>query len=58
MAPMAPIFTRIIEGELPARFAWKDEECVAFLSINPLRAGPVLVEPGTRLTNGSTSTKS
>ena len=43
MAPMAPIFTRIIEGELPARFAWKDEECVAFLSINPLRARHVLV---------------
>ena len=45
MAPMAPIFTRIIEGELPARFVWKDEQCFAFLSINPLRAGPVLVVP-------------
>ena len=45
MAPMAPIFTRIIEGELPARFVWKDEQCVAFLSINPLRAGHVLVVP-------------
>jgi histidine triad (HIT) family protein len=39
------LFTRIIEGELPARFVWKDERCVAFLSINPLRAGHTLVVP-------------
>ncbi len=42
---MATIFTRIIEGELPARFVWKDERCVAFLSINPIRSGHVLVVP-------------
>lgn len=42
---MATVFTRIIEGELPARFVWKDEQCVAFLSINPLRSGHVLVVP-------------
>lgn len=42
---MATVFTRIIDGELPARFVWKDELCVAFLSINPLRAGHVLVVP-------------
>lgn len=42
---MATIFTRIIEGELPARFVWKDGLCVAFLSINPLRSGHVLVVP-------------
>ncbi len=42
---MATVFTRIIEGELPARFVWKDERCVAFLSINPLRSGHVLVVP-------------
>ena len=42
---MATIFTRIIEGELPARFVWKDELCVAFLSINPIRSGHVLVVP-------------
>ncbi|HEV8045109.1 MAG TPA: HIT family protein [Rubrobacter sp.] len=39
------MFTRIIEGELPARFVWKDERCVAFMSINPLRSGHVLVVP-------------
>lgn len=42
---MATIFTRIIEGELPARFVWKDELCVAFLSINPIRPGHALVVP-------------
>jgi len=42
---LATIFTRIIEGDLPARFVWKDERCVAFLSINPLRSGHVLVVP-------------
>jgi len=39
------IFTRIIDGELPGRFVWKDEHCVAFLSINPLQAGHTLVVP-------------
>lgn len=42
---MATIFTRIIEGELPGRFVWRDDACVAFLSINPLRPGHVLVVP-------------
>ena len=40
---MASIFTRIIKGELPARFVWKDEQAVAFLSIAPLRPGHTLV---------------
>jgi histidine triad (HIT) family protein len=42
---MTTIFTRIIEGELPARFVWKDERVVAFLSINPLKEGHTLVVP-------------
>ena len=42
---MASIFTRIIDGELPARFLWKDERCVAFLSISPLKPGHALVVP-------------
>lgn len=42
---MASIFSKIIAGELPARFVWKDEQCVAFLSIRPLRPGHVLVVP-------------
>ncbi len=40
---MPTIFTRIINGELPGRFVWRDDVCVAFLSINPLRAGHTLV---------------
>lgn len=42
---MATIFTRIIDGEIPGTFIWRDERCVAFMSINPLRAGHVLVVP-------------
>jgi len=42
---MASIFTRIITGELPARFVWQDEDCVAFLSNRPLRPGHTLVVP-------------
>lgn len=42
---MATIFTQIIEGRLPARFVWKDDRCVAFLSNRPLRPGHALVVP-------------
>ena len=42
---MATIFTRIINGELPARFVWKDDRCVVFLSNRPLRPGHALVVP-------------
>lgn len=42
---MATIFSRIIAGELPGHLVWRDDECVAFLSINPLRTGHALVVP-------------
>ena len=42
---MPTIFTRIIEGELPGTFVWRDDVCVAFLSINPLKPGHTLVVP-------------
>jgi histidine triad (HIT) family protein len=42
---MATVFTMIIEGQLPGRFVWRDDRCVAFLSINPLRHGHTLVVP-------------
>ena len=35
----------IIEGELPGTFVWKDEQCVAFMSINPISFGHTLVVP-------------
>ncbi len=42
---MPSVFSRIINGELPARFVWKDESCVVFLSSRPLRPGHALVVP-------------
>ncbi|MEM8903402.1 MAG: HIT family protein [Actinomycetota bacterium] len=42
---MPTIFTRIIDGELPGHFVWRDERAVAFLSINPLQPGHTLVVP-------------
>lgn len=42
---MASVFTRIIAGELPARFVWQDEQCVAFLANRPLKPGHTLVVP-------------
>lgn len=42
---MATIFTRIIEGEIPGVFVWRDERCVAFMSINPMAFGHTLVVP-------------
>ena len=42
---MPSVFSRIIAGELPARFVWQDDKCVAFLSIAPLRPGHTLVVP-------------
>jgi histidine triad (HIT) family protein len=42
---MATLFTKIINGELPGRFVWRDDRCVGFLSIHPLRPGHTLVVP-------------
>jgi histidine triad (HIT) family protein len=39
------VFSKIIAGELPARFVWRDESCVVFLYIRPLRPGHALVVP-------------
>jgi len=42
---VATIFTRIIEGEIPGTFVWRDDRCVVFLSINPISPGHALVVP-------------
>jgi len=42
---MPTLFTRILDGELPGRFVWRDDVCAAFLTINPLAPGHVLVVP-------------
>ncbi|WP_127841842.1 HIT family protein [Actinomyces wuliandei] len=39
------LFTRIINGEVPGRFVWADEVCVAFATIEPHTDGHVLVVP-------------
>ena len=39
------IFTRIIDGEIPGRFVWQDDICVAFLDVRPLARGHTLVVP-------------
>jgi diadenosine tetraphosphate (Ap4A) HIT family hydrolase len=39
------IFTKIINGELPGRFVYRDDEVVAFLTIAPVRPGHTLVVP-------------
>ena len=42
---MASLFTKIIRGELPGRFVWRDERAVGFLTVAPLRPGHSLVVP-------------
>ena len=42
---MSSVFTKIINGELPGRFVYRDDAVVAFLTIEPLRYGHVLVVP-------------
>lgn len=39
------IFDRIIKGEFSASFVHEDEICVAFMDINPITRGHVLVVP-------------
>lgn len=42
---MSTLFTRIIAGEIPGRFVWKDDEVVAFLTIEPITDGHLMVVP-------------
>lgn len=42
---MATIFTRIIQGEIPAYKVAEDDKYYAFLDINPLSVGHTLVVP-------------
>lgn len=42
---MPTLFTKIINGDIPGRFVWKDDDLVAFLSIGPLSDGHTLVVP-------------
>ena len=42
---MATLFTKIIEGEIPGRFVWRDDRAVVFLTIEPITPGHALVVP-------------
>ncbi len=42
---MSTLFTKIIDGEIPGRFVWRDDDVVAFLTINPITPGHTLVVP-------------
>ncbi|MCA9175540.1 MAG: HIT family protein [Planctomycetales bacterium] len=42
---MATLFTKILQGEIPGRFVYRDDHCAAFLTIAPLRPGHTLVVP-------------
>jgi len=44
---MASIFSKIINGDIPSYKIAEDENCYAFLDINPLKAGHTLVVPKT-----------
>ncbi len=45
LVPMATVFTKIINGELPGRFVYEDDDIVAFLTIQPMTPGHTLVVP-------------
>jgi histidine triad (HIT) family protein len=42
---MTTVFTKIIDGELPGRFVWRDDRVAAFLPIALLAPGHTLVVP-------------
>jgi diadenosine tetraphosphate (Ap4A) HIT family hydrolase len=48
---MATVFTKIINGELPGRFVYEDDEVVAFLTIEPMTQGHTLVVPRAEIDN-------
>lgn len=42
---MSSVFSKIIAGELPGRFVYRDDSVVAFLTIEPFTPGHTLVVP-------------
>ena len=42
---MSTVFTKIINGEIPGRFIYRDETVAAFLTIEPIAYGHTLVVP-------------
>ncbi len=48
---MSSIFSKIIAREIPAYIVAEDEMCIAFLDINPIAMGHVLVVPKMEIDN-------
>jgi histidine triad (HIT) family protein len=46
---MASLFTKIIKGEIPSYKVYEDEFTFAFLDINPIHPGHILVVPKTEV---------
>lgn len=42
---MSTLFTKIINGEIPGRFVWREDDVAAFLTVGPLADGHTLVVP-------------
>jgi histidine triad (HIT) family protein len=42
---MPTLFERIISGELPAKFVYKDDRCVAFRDLHPRAPTHILIVP-------------
>jgi len=39
------LFSQIINGEIPGTFVYRDDLCVAFMTINPITTGHLLLVP-------------
>jgi diadenosine tetraphosphate (Ap4A) HIT family hydrolase len=48
---MASVVTKIINGDLPGRFVYEDDDIVAFLTIAPITVGHTLVVPRAEIDN-------
>ena len=46
---MASVFTKIINGDIPGRFVYSDDDVVAFLTKEPMTPGHTLVVPRAEL---------
>jgi diadenosine tetraphosphate (Ap4A) HIT family hydrolase len=42
---MSTLFTKILKGEIPGRFVWREDDVAAFLTTGPLAHGHTLVVP-------------
>lgn len=51
LSDMASVFTMIINGDLPGRFVYEDDDVVAFLTIEPMTPGHTLVVPRAEVDN-------